>query len=133
MSLSFPRISVTDIPGKGQGLIALEDIPRGTLIVAESPLMAYPFSSSPSPSDEAVKFLLSFPCEEDKDPILGRLRHFLPLVGSSTARQGLFATICKANHICASPLDGPNAAYFWDNESGKERASSLLLLSLDLP
>ncbi|KAF9073282.1 hypothetical protein BDP27DRAFT_318515 [Rhodocollybia butyracea] len=119
MTLSFPKVCIVDIPGKGQGVRALEDIPRGTLIIAETLKVRYPMKRDLI-TPEAIECLLSFPCAPTDHPIIGRFKHFLPLVGSSDEGHGLFATICKVNHTCPSPLDGPNAAYCWDEPSGKE-------------
>lgn len=75
-------------------------------------------------TEETVRFCMSFPCAVGDDPIIGRLKHFVPLVGNSHSSRGLFTTICKVNHLCPSPLDGPNAAYYWDEESEHEREYS---------
>ncbi|KAF9073285.1 hypothetical protein BDP27DRAFT_318644 [Rhodocollybia butyracea] len=105
---------LSQIPGKGQGVCALEDIHRKTsLIIAETLKVRHPMKRDMI-TPEAIECLLSFPCAPSDRPIISRFKHFLPLVGSSDKGHGLFATICNVNHTCPSPLDGPNAAYCWD-------------------
>jgi hypothetical protein len=129
-TMSFPRIQIVDIPGKGQGVVAMEDIPRGTLILSEEPRLKFPrdparamsFFATPALADN-MQLLMSFPCREGADFLTGRFHHCLPMDGNSTFQAGLFPTICKVNHTCCSPYGQPNAAFFWNEETGKERES----------
>ncbi|KAJ7457147.1 hypothetical protein B0H11DRAFT_215853 [Mycena galericulata] len=128
-SPTFPRITITDVPGKGKGVVAREHIARGTLIVSEKPRIILPLAPSQMRevltglSREDVEFLLSFPCGPDEDPILGRVKHFTPCVGDNA--RGLCATICRVNHTCYSPKGGPNAAYFWNVETKQEELRAI--------
>ncbi|KAJ6492242.1 hypothetical protein C8R45DRAFT_990715 [Mycena sanguinolenta] len=132
-STNFPRIAIVDVPGKGKGVVAQESILRGTLIVSEKPRIMLPFSdksnglkflSSLSPEDLA--FLLSFPCGQGEHAILGRLKHFTPCVANGDVISwGLCETVCRVNHTCYSPMGGPNAAYFWNNRTGKEELRAI--------
>ncbi|KAJ7147696.1 hypothetical protein C8R43DRAFT_926195 [Mycena crocata] len=121
----FPRIDIVDVPGKGKGVIALEHISRGTLIISEKPRITLPVMPSGFPDPAALSaltpddraFLLSFPCPFHEDPILGRMKHFTP---AGEATFGLCATICRVNHTCCSPKSRPNAAYAWNNRTKQE-------------
>ncbi|KAK6996420.1 hypothetical protein R3P38DRAFT_3628034 [Favolaschia claudopus] len=118
----FPAIEVVDIPGKGKGVVALEFITQGTRIIAEEPTIKLSGQTREdlahsvqialsSPSN--LEFLLSFPCKKGEDPVSGRFNHFLPCASEDDNACGLFATICRINHTCCSPLSGPNAMYTW--------------------
>ncbi|KAJ7769327.1 hypothetical protein B0H16DRAFT_1365477 [Mycena metata] len=125
-STTFPNIAIVDVLGKGKGVIAKEDISRGTLIVSEKPRITLPRHPSQSTntlsnlSREDSLFLLSFPCGPDEHPIFGRRKHFTPCVGDDAVGSGLCPTICRVNHTCYSPKGRPNAAYFWNVNSKHE-------------
>ncbi|KAK7053565.1 SET domain-containing protein [Favolaschia claudopus] len=129
----FPRIAIIDIPGKGKGVVALERIPRGTLIVAEKPRIILPTEPAASKaayqatlsrlSSDDITFILSFPylgqapARHIYDHINHRDRHFVPL---GPGMCGLCETICRINHTCSSPKGGPNANYTWKETAERE-------------
>ncbi|KAK7006295.1 hypothetical protein R3P38DRAFT_3037765 [Favolaschia claudopus] len=125
----FPAIDIVDIPGKGRGVIAREFIPQGTRIIAEKPVIKFSGCTSVGymesvhkalSSTSKFEFFLSFPCMQGGDPILGRFKHFLPCESGDDNAHGLFATICRINHTCCSPLSGPNAIYCWREDLNRE-------------
>ncbi|KAJ7181521.1 hypothetical protein C8R43DRAFT_1170458 [Mycena crocata] len=120
----LPSIAIVDVPDKGQGVIAKEHIPRGTLIISETPRITMPASNLGiiqalfAMTEEDVAFFMSFSCGPSEDPIRGRLKHFTPCAGLD--RFGLCETICRVNHACYYPKGGPNAAYNWNLRSLKD-------------
>jgi len=132
-SFVSPKIKICEINGKGKGIIALENILRGTLLMCESPAISLRLTPSGTriyeadilsimTSDDKLSVLLSFPelplplDSQPPDPrlapVFGRFPHFLPMGDSA---RGLFPTICRANHACI-----PNAMYSWQEDKSAE-------------
>ncbi|KAJ7147681.1 hypothetical protein C8R43DRAFT_953042 [Mycena crocata] len=121
--VGFPRIDIVDVPGKGKGVIALEHIPRGTMIISEKPRITLPavlptamrsnwVAASLSPDDR--EFLLSFPCGPDEDAILGRMKHFTPCLGDGTvggSRNELISPCNTATEMNCIPVKTPGSVY----------------------
>ncbi|KAJ7048292.1 hypothetical protein C8F01DRAFT_1192575, partial [Mycena amicta] len=123
----YPRIAIVDIPGKGRGVVAREPIRRGTRIIAEKPRIRVPHwldrrqaLDLNTLSAEDLSFFMSFPAGSDADPVAGRLRHLVPCGGAPDQAAALFETVCRMNHICHSPLGGPNASFAWVEERQEE-------------
>jgi hypothetical protein len=120
---TVPSIEIAEVPGKGKGVVAKEHISRSTLIISEKPRITMPIDNFGivkalhSMSEKDVAFFMSFPGSDD-DPIKGRLKHFIPCEGDNCF--GLCETICRVNHVCYSPMGGPNAAYYWNTSSKEE-------------
>ncbi|KAJ7606967.1 hypothetical protein DFH06DRAFT_236314 [Mycena polygramma] len=119
-------IAIVDIPGKGKGVIAKENIARGTLIVSERPRIILPADDRKLDqaisrlSEEDLSFILSFPGPES-DPVRGRFKHFMHCVGDDgKGARGLSTAICRVNHTCHSPEWGPNATYSWNDKLKEE-------------
>ncbi|KAJ7907911.1 hypothetical protein B0H13DRAFT_2662216 [Mycena leptocephala] len=125
---TVPSIGIAEVPGKGKGVVAKEHISRSTLIISEKPRITMPIDNFGivkalhSMSEKDVAFFMSFPGSDD-DPIKGRLKHFIPCEGDNCF--GLCETICRVNHVCYSPMGGPNAAYYWNTSSKEEELHAL--------
>ncbi|KAF5622978.1 SET domain protein [Fusarium sp. NRRL 52700] len=126
-SIHAPLFEVRDIPEKGRGLIAKVDIPAGTRILCEKPLLQ---ASTTTPGDlEATaaprlkalsqsqqrKFLSlhnSFPGEH---PLNGIIRTNALPCGPGSIVGGVYLTISLVNHSCL-----PNSLNNWNSVAGHE-------------
>ncbi|KAI0348155.1 SET domain-containing protein [Trametopsis cervina] len=116
---------IVEIVGKGKGLVATRFLARGTLIVAEKPIIQLPrgFNENMTQnemrdyaSNTAMEILMTFPGDSRPDQIItSRFKHFLPMDDNKKFVSGLFETICRANHSCI-----PNAFFSWNDSQGKE-------------
>ncbi|KAG9503786.1 hypothetical protein J7337_003743 [Fusarium musae] len=122
-----PLFEVRDIPGKGRGLIAKVDIPAGTRILCEKPLLQ---ASTKMPGDleataaprlkalsksEQRQFLSLHNNFPGKDPFSGIIRTNALPCGPGSIVGGVYPTICLINHSCL-----PNSHQNWNNEAGHE-------------
>ncbi|KAF5675151.1 SET domain-containing protein [Fusarium denticulatum] len=126
-SIVGPLFEVRDIRGKGRGLIAKVDIPAGTRILCEKPLL---LASTTMPGDleataaprlkalsksqqrEFLSLHNNFP---GKDPFSGIIRTNALPCGPDSIVGGVYPTICLINHSCL-----PNSHHNWNNEAGHE-------------
>ncbi|PON29320.1 set-domain histone methyltransferase-6 [Trichoderma gamsii] len=116
--------AIQPIPGKGLGLIATKDIPKGTRILSELPL----FKVSPGESnrqiltDHITKALKDLDKEKqrafldlpnvyglDDGPFLGITRSNAMPLGPDAPQAGLFLDAARINHSCR-----PNAHKSWN-------------------
>ncbi|KAH7091539.1 hypothetical protein FB567DRAFT_558400 [Paraphoma chrysanthemicola] len=118
---------VRAIPGKGQGLVAIRDLFRGTRILSERPLFTVPrdtrslqvakkavLRNLKSLSDEQRKafYRLHNAHGDDEDSALGIARtNTLPL-GAGSDTGGLFLQASRINHACNS-----NAQNTWNSNT----------------
>src|SRR4051794_35116623 len=116
---------ITDIEGKGKGMLATREIQRGECIVTESPLLVYEEGDSPA----ALLRIVSAIKKKDQKSFYGLHRqasssrsveaniaqtNSLPLGRDATTR-GVFRVISRINHSCAY-----NATHTWNSVTGKE-------------
>ncbi|KAF5649496.1 SET domain protein [Fusarium tjaetaba] len=126
-SIVEPLFKVRDIPGKGRGLIAKVDIPAGTRILCEKPLLV---ASTTTPGDlEATaaprlkdlsksaqrQFLSLHNNFPGPDPLSGIIRTNALPCGPGSIVGGVYPTICLINHSCL-----PNSHQNWNNKAGHE-------------
>ncbi|KAF4948913.1 hypothetical protein FGADI_9197 [Fusarium gaditjirri] len=122
-----PLFEVRDISGKGRGLIAKADIPAGTRILCEKPLLlAEPMAPadleaavaaklkalSKSKQREFLSLHNNFP---GKFPFGGITRTNALPCGSGSTVGGIYPTICLINHSCLA-----NSHNNWNSEAGHE-------------
>ncbi|EMR83913.1 putative set domain-containing protein 5 protein [Botrytis cinerea BcDW1] len=125
--LGIALFEIKDIPGKGKGLVAHFNIPQGTRIICEKPLLR----DGPMPRDELEGFLgtklkamskesqrqflslhNSFPA---KKPFSGIFRTNALPCGSGSSIGGVYPTSCLINHSCM-----PNAHNNWNSDKEHE-------------
>lgn len=129
-SLSSPPYALTDFPGRGKGLVATRDIPAGTAVFYDRPILVYDPSRAPSRPQlepiflEAVSRLnpdvqatfLSLFSAFAGDTLLGIVEtnqyQAVHLEGDETAYAGVFPTFSRLNHSCS-----PNVIPEWDTAS----------------
>lgn len=119
-----PMYEVVDIPGKGKGLIALRDIPRGTRILFEEPLFFLPDMPRDLLSEAVAAGLKTLSKDEQRQFLslhnnfpgkgaLGGL--FLTNALPFSFGLGIYPTICRINHSC-----GPNTYRTWNHDAKRE-------------
>ncbi|KAF4448691.1 SET domain-containing protein 5 [Fusarium austroafricanum] len=122
-----PLFEVRDIPTKGRGLFATVDIPLGTRILCEVPLLlAHPMSPDDLEIALAIKlktlsksqqrkFLSLHNNSPGKYPFGGIVRTNALPCGPGAAVGGVYPTICLINHSCLA-----NSHNNWNSEEGHE-------------
>ncbi|KAL7418016.1 hypothetical protein BDY24DRAFT_411133 [Mrakia frigida] len=118
---------VTQIPGKGKGLVARKDVIGGTTLVSEEPSLMLDASSghvdlSHLSLDTRTKLLLLPPLTSDSDPIMARLPGF-----TRFGREGILAylpRISLVNHACS-----PNAIVVWERKEDGGLLAHLLAIA----
>ncbi|CAG9988739.1 unnamed protein product [Clonostachys byssicola] len=112
------------IPLKGIGLVALQDIPQGTLIIRERPLLvARPgapgaledfLSSELKKLDKASQrqFLSLHNNFPGKHPFAGIMKTNALPCGSGSEIGAVYPTICRINHSCL-----PNSQNTWNSDT----------------
>jgi hypothetical protein len=126
-----------DIPGKGKGLVASEDIAEGTRILSEKPVVTTPdrqysvewLKEHISRQVEALnahdrQSFLSlhniYPSQEDYEQFLGIIRtNGLPIEANGTAG-GVFLEACRINHSCDN-----NAQKHWNQRIERHTVHAL--------
>ncbi|KAF4494034.1 SET domain containing protein 5 [Fusarium agapanthi] len=126
-SINVPLFEVRDISGKGRGLIAKVDIPAGTRILCEKPLLqASTMNSgdleataaprvkalSESQQREFLSLHNNFPGEH---PFSGIIRTNALPCGPGSIVGGVYPTISLINHSCLA-----NSHNNWNSEAGHE-------------
>jgi hypothetical protein len=117
---------IKPIKGKGKGVLATQAIPRGTLIMAETPVVRVRANFTSAQAQQAYasltpanKIIVDSMKSPVGDGMHGLIRsHAIPL-GDQAEWGALFANVCFANHSCV-----PNANYYWDERQGKESTST---------
>ncbi|TFL02976.1 hypothetical protein BDV98DRAFT_591785 [Pterulicium gracile] len=119
---------VTDLPGRGKGLIATRNISRGELILRDKPLFVFPASIHGSPHELIAKHLteltdyqraqfhgLSYlPVSSEADIPLSIFQANAVAAGAGTV--GLFPNFARLNHGCAGAF---NAVYSFREKEGE--------------
>ena len=120
------------ISGKGQGLVATQDIPRGTRILAEKPLFKIPVEgTSPKVVEMEIANKLKLLSKDElraflslRNNVPGTSTPFLNIVrtnslplghGSQTTEGGVFLEVSRINHACL-----PNCQHTWNTDIGQE-------------
>ena len=123
---------LTDLEGKGAGLVAVEDISPGTLLISEPPVLRVTIMDgdlSPGASkdvsrqfsgmeEDQRKVVMSLANSyDDNNEILGIFRTNAMIISSSEA--AVFPWVCRANHSCV-----PNCNYHHDSQTGLQHLYS---------
>lgn len=108
---------LTPISGKGQGLIAVQDISKGTRILSEKPLFRIPrFGLEQQAIEKAIASKLNLLSQDDQRTFLCLHNNtsgaFYPLAGiaktnalpleTDASEGGLFPEASRINHACLS-------------------------------
>ncbi|KAI8936707.1 hypothetical protein NX059_007099 [Plenodomus lindquistii] len=125
--VSSSMYTIQNVPGKGKGLVATDDIPKGTRITSEKPIMTMSHSATSMEQLEIriVQKLNNLSSHQQQDFLsmaniypyttaaqrnLGILRtNGLP-TGSDLQTAGIFSIACRINHACDH-----NAQNFWND------------------
>ena len=126
VSVDSQSYEIKQIPGKGQGMIATSDIPKGARIVLDAPVFWLPNSMETTGAAEraVIHKVKSLSREQQREfftlhnahkgecsPLLGIARtNMLPLAGDNG---GLFLKASRINHACR-----PNAQNAWNDDGG---------------
>jgi hypothetical protein len=132
---------LTPLPGKGQGLIAVQDISKGTRIISEKPLFRIPRSGigiEQPALEKAIDRKLSLLSQDgqraflslynnapgDSYPLSGIVKtNALPL-GTCASEGGLFPEASRINHACV-----PNCQHTWNDNIGEETIHAVRRIS----
>jgi hypothetical protein len=129
--------SLGDVPGKGKGLVATEDIARGTRIVEETPIITIP---DEAPQHDVLKFqivqqmnslseqqqqsMLSmhniYPYSDIAERCLGIIRTNALPIDADGIGGGLFLKACRINHSCNN-----NARKSWNQRIQRHTVHAL--------
>ncbi|KAF7921989.1 uncharacterized protein EAE98_008200 [Botrytis deweyae] len=127
-----PRYALQDVQGKGKGLVATQDIPKGTRIIEEKPIMTRPKQAPPGFSlrgqfnalnNEQQQAFLSLknvhPYKNADEQYFGIFKtNGLPM--ASDDEGGLFIEACRINHACDN-----NAFSNWNTNIRKHTIHAL--------
>lgn len=126
-----------DVPGKGKGLIATENIEPGTLILAEEPLFTTGSLSDPATIEKDLGAIVrSLPKESQRaflslhnnnpglEPFSNIVRSNAYPLGPSSEVGGLFPLVARINHSCR-----PNAQHVWLNHKAREAVHAVRKIS----
>ena len=117
--------AIQDVPGKGKGLIAARDIPKGARIIFEKPIFAV---GEPVESELAERVTSldqhqrgEFLSMSNIHPFNDHLAQWVGIlytnalpVGSKLELSGIFLTACRINHACDN-----NAAHCWHDDCNR--------------
>jgi hypothetical protein len=130
---------LTPIPGKGKGLIQVQDISKGTRILSEKPLFRIPRFGLEQPAiEKAITNKHNLLSQDDQRtflslhnntpgasyPLTGIAKtNALPL-GTDASEGGLFPEASRINHACL-----PNCQYTQNDNIGEETIHAVRLIS----
>lgn len=120
---------VTDIPGKGKGVVALTDIEPGTLVISEKPLITTDVITSYETVDKDIARYLKTQPKANQRAFLSLHNNFpgegSPLsnivrsngypLGPGSEVGGVFRDLSRVNHSCR-----PNCVHSWNAKLEKE-------------
>ncbi|KAI0410424.1 hypothetical protein F5X98DRAFT_368815 [Xylaria grammica] len=118
---------VIAIPGRGKGLVAAVDIPKGTRIICEKPLFTLRSLALPTVHRLVAKKLKLLPKDKQREflslhnrfpgryAFAGIMRTNSLPCGPGASVRGVYPTICLINHSCI-----PNAHNNWNEEARHE-------------
>lgn len=130
MTFSGPAYKLEAIPGSGSGMVAARFIPRGSLIISESPLFTvHGDFTTLGKTAAAIEAKVSTLSAEQKtiflslhnsqgsnmSTVVGIVKTNAHPLGVGARDCGIFPVCSRFNHSCAS-----NASYTWVAASGKE-------------
>ncbi|KAL8369723.1 hypothetical protein RB595_000180 [Gaeumannomyces hyphopodioides] len=117
-----PLFEIKQVPGMGKGMIARVDIPRGTTIHTEKPLMVAPLGCNDGvligilkalPKDKQRQFFSLSNSSHDRGKVMGIwITNWLPVVITSgvTNLEAVALTMCRINGSCL-----PNSLLRYDD------------------
>ncbi|KAF1994263.1 SET domain-containing protein [Amniculicola lignicola CBS 123094] len=131
VTASLPMFTVEDVPGKGKGLVATKDIPKGTRIISEIPIITSGqdirdveqlrvriYQQVCSLSEDQQREFLSmyniYPYTNVIDRYQGIFRTNALPTGPCLDIGSVFLIACRINHACDS-----NATHFWNDNLNK--------------
>lgn len=115
------------VPGRGKGLVAKVDIPKGTRIICEKPLFTVTNTSSPTMHHFVAEKLKLLPKEKQREflslhnnfpgqyAFAGIVKTNALPCGPDATVGGIYVTICLINHSCI-----PNAHNSWNEAAQHE-------------
>jgi hypothetical protein len=121
---------LTPLPGKGQGLIAVRDISKGTRIISEKPLFRIEEFGLGQPAlEKAIKRKFSLLSQDDQRaflslhkytpgdsyPLTGIVKTNALSLGPGSIAGGIFPIISRINHSCR-----PNTQHTWNSSTEHE-------------
>lgn len=123
---------IKSIAGKGKGIVAIQDITPGTLLLSEEPLITTECITSidfdlaeyeletelkklPMDSQKALRVLHNNYPDDEKHKLTGVMRSNGYPLGTDASVGGAFATISRINHSCV-----PNVVQHWNVLMEKE-------------
>lgn len=123
---------IVPIPNKGTGIVATQDIPKGTRIMAEKPLFIVPTNIMQRGNEVVEQYITQKLKGLDKDqqraflglhnchgtklsPFLGISKTNMLGLGSPPIGGGLFIEASRINHACK-----PNTQNSWNERIGRE-------------
>ncbi|KAJ5757741.1 uncharacterized protein N7511_006435 [Penicillium nucicola] len=128
---SHPLFKIQEVPSKGKGAVALEDIKAGTLIISESIFCEIPLvrpEASKEQRDSAFQAQLEvldlhqqqdfFSLENrypEYNPIEGIMRTNGIALGPKSPHAAIFLLCSRFNHSCST-----NAVYYWNANMSRE-------------
>ena len=120
--------SLQDVPGKGKGLAASRDIPKGTLIINEPPLFTTETLKNPAtfekdlgaivralPKEGQRAFLSLHNNNPGSEPLSNIVRSNGYPLGPNSEVGGVFPLVARLNHSCR-----PNAQHAWNEKFHQE-------------
>ena len=126
--MSSSLYDVRKIPGKGRGLVARSDIPEGTRILSEKPLLMIPNNMSNEQLEARLardlkaldksqqrQFFSLHNSYTDKHVLGGIFKTNSMACGSDLSAIAIFPTISFINHSCL-----PNSHYNWNDTMGMQ-------------
>lgn len=129
--------ALQDIPGKGKGLVATKNIPKGTRILSERPVVTIPEGQQ---SDKLLKRHISkqvealdenerrsflslhniYPYKEDVEQFFGIIRTNALPIEENGIGGAILLEACRINHSCHN-----NARKHWNNRIGRHTVHAL--------
>jgi hypothetical protein len=121
---------LTPLPGKGQGLIAVQDISKGTRILSDKPLFQIQgFGSELPVIEKEIERKLNLLSQDDRRafrylhnstpgdsyPLTGIVKTNALSLGSGSSVSGIFPIISRINHSCR-----PNTQHTWNSSTKHE-------------
>ncbi|KAF2648360.1 SET domain-containing protein [Lophiostoma macrostomum CBS 122681] len=136
VTASQPVCAIEDVPGKGKGLVATEDILKGTRITSEVPIIALAHVASVEQlhdlinqqvgslnQDQQREFLSLhniYPYTNHTERYHGIIRTNALPIGPDLAACSVFSQACRVNHACDH-----NATNFWNENINRVKIHAI--------
>ncbi|KAF2435328.1 SET domain-containing protein [Tothia fuscella] len=123
----FDLFELKDVPGKGKGLIATQEIQPGTCLISEAPLFTTAEIQSSDTERELVRIIKSLPRDSQRaflslhnnnpgrEPFSNIVRSNGYPLGPSSDVGGIFVKIARINHSCLA-----NTQQAWNTGRNQE-------------